>query len=35
MTNRRPYIVGIAGTTRLGSSTEMALRASLAVAEAA
>jgi FMN reductase len=33
--NARPFIVGLGGTTRVGSSTELALRASLAAAEAA
>ena len=34
MAAQRPHIVGIGGTTRAGSSTEKALRAALAVAEA-
>ena len=34
MAQRRPYIIGIGGTTRVGSSTEKALRFALAVAAA-
>jgi FMN reductase len=34
MAETRPYIIGIGGTTRAGSSTEKALRFSLQVAEA-
>ena len=33
MAERRPYIIGIGGTTRAGSSTEKALRFALRVAE--
>ena len=33
MADRRPYIIGIGGTTRAGSSTEKALRFALKVAE--
>src|SRR3712207_3573674 len=33
MADNRPYIIGLGGTTRAGSSTEKALRFSLRVAE--
>lgn len=35
LTDRRPVIVGVGGTTRVGSSTERALRIALAAAEQA